>query len=78
MDVLEPVVRAYEWGSHDVIARIRGRAVPSSGPEAELWFGAHSRAAPEEMRGLADQLQETLLHTGHPTPDLERLLATRL
>ena len=53
-------------------------AVCSSSPRGELWFGAHSRAAPEEMRGLADQLQETLLHTGHPTPDLERLLATRL
>ena len=37
-------------------------------PRGELWFGAHSRAAPEEMRDLADQLQETLLHTGHPTP----------
>ena len=47
-------------------------------PRGELWFGAHSRAAPEEMRDLADQLQETLLHTGHPTPDLKRLLATRL
>ena len=46
-------------------------------PRGELWFGAHSRAAPEEMRDLADQLKEILLHTGHPTPDLERLLATR-
>ena len=26
-------------------------------PRGELWFGAHSRAAPEEMRDLADQLQ---------------------
>jgi mannose-6-phosphate isomerase len=48
MDVLEPVVRAYDWGSHDVIARIRGRAVPSPGPEAELWFGAHP-AAPSSL-----------------------------
>ena len=47
-------------------------------PRGELWFGAHSRAAPEEMRDLADKLQEALLHTGHPTPDLKRLLATRL
>jgi len=45
-------------------------------PRGELWFGAHSRAAPEEMRDLADQLQEALLHTGHSTPDLKRLLAT--
>jgi 2-dehydropantoate 2-reductase len=47
-------------------------------PRGELWFGAHSRAAPEEMRDLAERLQETLLHTGHPTPDLTRLLAIRL
>ena len=44
-------------------------------PRGELWFGAHSRAAPEEMRDLADQLQAALRHTGHPTPDLRRLLA---
>ncbi len=44
-------------------------------PRGELWFGAHSRAAPEEMRNLADQLQAALRHTGHPTPDLRRLLA---
>lgn len=47
-------------------------------PRGELWFGAHSRAAPEEMRDLAEKLQETLLHTGPPTPDLKRLLATCL
>ena len=46
-------------------------------PRGELWFGAHCRAAPEEMRDLADQLQETLLRTGHPTPELKRLLAIR-
>jgi 2-dehydropantoate 2-reductase len=46
-------------------------------PRGELWFGAHTRAAPEEMRDLADQLQEILLHTGYPTPDLKRLLDTR-
>jgi 2-dehydropantoate 2-reductase len=45
-------------------------------PRGELWFGAHSRAAPQEMRDLADQLQATLLQTRHPTPDLDRLLAT--
>jgi 2-dehydropantoate 2-reductase len=44
-------------------------------PRGELWFGAHSRAAPEEMRNLADQLQQAMRHTGHPTPDLSRLLA---
>jgi 2-dehydropantoate 2-reductase len=47
-----------------------------NGPRGELWFGAHSRAAPEEMHALARDLQEAMRHTGHPTPNLGRLLAT--
>jgi 2-dehydropantoate 2-reductase len=43
-------------------------------PQGELWFGAHSRAAPEEMRALARELQRALRRTGRPTPSLERLL----
>lgn len=34
-------VRDYAWGSREVIARLQGQAVPSPGPEAELWLGAH-------------------------------------
>jgi 2-dehydropantoate 2-reductase len=45
-------------------------------PRGELWFGAHSRAAPEEMHALARDLQEAMRHTGHPTPSLDRLLDT--
>jgi hypothetical protein len=44
-------------------------------PRGELWFGAHSRAAPEEIRVLARQLQEAVRRTGRPAPDLDRLLA---
>jgi len=47
-----------------------------NGPRGELWFGAHTRAAPEEMHALARDLQEAMRHTGRPTPNLERLLAT--
>jgi 2-dehydropantoate 2-reductase len=43
-------------------------------PRGELWFGAHSRAAPREMHELADELRAAVRHTGRPTPDLERLL----
>ena len=46
-------------------------------PRGELWFAAHSRAAPEEMRDLAERLQETLSHTGHPTPDLTAVAGHR-
>ncbi len=46
------------------------------GPRGELWFGAHSRAAPEEMHVLARGLLEAVSRTGRQTPHLERLLAT--
>jgi mannose-6-phosphate isomerase len=31
----------YPWGSRTAIASLTGRPTPSSGPEAELWMGAH-------------------------------------
>jgi 2-dehydropantoate 2-reductase len=45
------------------------------GPRGELWFAAHSRAAPEEMRVLADELRRALLHIGRPTPNLDAILS---
>jgi 2-dehydropantoate 2-reductase len=47
-----------------------------NGSKGELWFAAHSRAAPDEMRSLAEYLQQAMRQTGFPTPNLERLLAT--
>jgi mannose-6-phosphate isomerase len=44
MDLLQPVIRPYAWGSRYGIATLQGRPVPSSGPEAELWMGAHPSA----------------------------------
>lgn len=41
-----PVV-PYPWGSRETIARLQGRPVPSPGPEAELWVGAHPAASSE-------------------------------
>nr|MDT0659207.1 mannose-6-phosphate isomerase, class I [Micromonospora sp. DSM 115978] len=41
MRSLRGVVRDYAWGSRTVIAALQGRPVPSPGPEAELWLGAH-------------------------------------
>lgn len=34
-------VRDYAWGSRTVLAQLQGRPVPSPGPEAEFWLGAH-------------------------------------
>jgi 2-dehydropantoate 2-reductase len=45
------------------------------GPHGELWFGAHSRSAPEEMRSIGEELQATLRANGHPSADLDLLLA---
>jgi 2-dehydropantoate 2-reductase len=45
------------------------------GPRGELWFGAHSRSAPEEMHVLAAELQSALLRIGRPTPNLNNLLS---
>lgn len=35
-------IRPYAWGSRSVLAELQGRPVPSDGPEAELWLGAHA------------------------------------
>jgi len=44
MDLLEPMVQPYAWGSLTAIAELQGRPVPAAGPEAELWMGAHPSA----------------------------------
>ena len=44
MELLQPVIRPYAWGSRHGIAELQGRPVPAAGPEAELWLGAHPSA----------------------------------
>src|SRR5215472_2846792 len=44
MELLQPVIRPYAWGSRHGIAELQGRPVPAAGPEAELWMGAHPSA----------------------------------
>jgi mannose-6-phosphate isomerase len=44
MELLEPVVRPYAWGSRRGIAELQGRPFPTAGPEAELWMGSHPSA----------------------------------
>ncbi len=41
----------YPWGSRTAIASLTGRSSPSSGPEAELWMGAHPVAPSFVERG---------------------------
>jgi mannose-6-phosphate isomerase len=42
--VLENPVLPYAWGSRTALAEFLGRTSPASGPEAELWIGAHPKA----------------------------------
>jgi len=42
--LLENPVRDYAWGSRTAIATLLGLPVPSVGPQAELWMGAHPSA----------------------------------
>jgi mannose-6-phosphate isomerase len=51
VDLLEPVVQPYAWGSRTAIAELRGRPAPAPGPEAELWMGAHPSAPSGVERG---------------------------
>ncbi|MBY8872211.1 mannose-6-phosphate isomerase, class I [Micromonospora sp. PLK6-60] len=44
MELLHGPIRDYAWGSRSAIAQLQGRPVPSAGPEAELWLGAHPGA----------------------------------
>jgi mannose-6-phosphate isomerase len=44
MELLQPLVQPYAWGSRHAIAELQGRPVPALGPEAELWMGAHPSA----------------------------------
>jgi len=41
MELLQGRIRDYAWGSRTALAQLQGRPVPSAGPEAELWLGAH-------------------------------------
>jgi mannose-6-phosphate isomerase len=50
MELLQPQIRPYAWGSRYGIAALQGRPTPSPGPEAELWIGAHP-AAPAAAAG---------------------------
>ncbi|GAB3945246.1 mannose-6-phosphate isomerase, class I [Micromonospora vulcania] len=59
MELLYGPIRDYAWGSRSAIALLQGRPVPSAGPEAELWLGAHPGApATVERAGLRVSLCE--------------------
>jgi mannose-6-phosphate isomerase len=44
VDLLGNTVQPYAWGSRTAIAELLGEPRPSTGPQAELWMGAHPSA----------------------------------
>ncbi len=64
MELLQPVIRPYDWGSRHAIAELQGRPVPAAGPEAELWMGAH----PSAPSGVAETTLDAMIAAG---PDRE-------
>jgi mannose-6-phosphate isomerase len=52
-------IQDYAWGSHTHIATLQGRPTPTSGPEAELWMGAHP-AAPSMLDESAEALTDAI------------------
>ena len=57
MELLQPVIRPYAWGSRHGIAELQGRPVPAPGPEAELWMGAH----PSAPSGVAETTLDAVI-----------------
>lgn len=67
MYLLDGAIRNYAWGSHQELAAIRGKSVPTHHPEAELWFGAH----PGDPAVLADGSGRNLLDVISDNPGKE-------
>ncbi|SCL28192.1 mannose-6-phosphate isomerase, type 1 [Micromonospora nigra] len=74
MELLHGPIRDYAWGSRTAIAALQERPVPSEGPEAELWLGAHP-GAPATVGRAGGGVALTDLLAGEPGPWLgERVL----
>ncbi|MFG3302115.1 mannose-6-phosphate isomerase, class I [Micromonospora chersina] len=65
MELLQGRIRDYAWGSRTAIAELQGRPVPSAGPEAELWLGAHP-GAPATVDRDGNPISLTELLVGEP------------
>lgn len=66
MQLLQPTIQNYAWGSRELIAALRGDE-PTEHPEAELWYGAH----PGGPTGLAATPGKTLAELIAEDPEAE-------
>jgi mannose-6-phosphate isomerase len=76
VDLLEPVIQAYAWGSHTAIAELQGRPGPTAQPEAELWMGAHP-SAPSGVQRPAGHTTLDLVIAADPEGELGQQSAAR-
>jgi mannose-6-phosphate isomerase len=53
------VIQPYAWGSRSALAELRGDALPSQAPEAELWMGAHP-LAPSRLLATGQSLAQAI------------------
>lgn len=76
MEMLEGIVRHYDWGSTSEIPSLLGRR-PDGRPWAELWLGAHP-AAPSLVGHDARPLDEVIRSDPHGTlgPDVAKEFGT--
>lgn len=72
---LDPVLRAYAWGSHSAIPSFLGLP-ENGGPVAEAWFGAHS-SAPSRFHSPSTDEPLTDLIEGDPVGMLGAQVAER-
>jgi len=49
ISILKNPIQEYAWGSRTAIADLLGEPTPSQKPQAELWIGAHPKAASEVL-----------------------------
>jgi mannose-6-phosphate isomerase len=69
VDLLRSTVMPYAWGSRTAIAELTGRTAPT-GPEAELWMGAHPMAPSKVARdGAPERALDTIIEAD-PTGEL--------
>ena len=76
VDLLEPMVQPYAWGSRTAIARLQGRPAPTPQPEAELWMGAHPSAPSGVDRGGAHTTLDAVI-AADPVDELGAECAAR-
>jgi len=74
-------IRDYDWGAVQTLARLQGR-IPSGGPEAELWMGAHPSAPSTvlDAGGTVHRLDELVARRPHDVlgPDVVAVHGPRL